>query len=100
MLTDFKIVHFPLLFVQGDEAIDLIEESDLNLDKFCESLVRDYTPDHLPEPIEGEPKSFNYRFIYPFVYRGEHYQFAYTTGDGGCFSFDKIVYEDFEDERS
>lgn len=92
MMTDFKIVHFPLFFAQGSEAYDLIEQSDLNLEKFCENLVLNYTPDTLPEPVEGEPLPLNYRFIYPFVYQHEHYRFAYTTGDGGCFSFDKIEY--------
>lgn len=94
MLTDFKIVHYPLMFAQGENAYDLIDKSDEDLDKFCEFLVRNYYPDNLPEPVDGEPKSYNFRFIYPFVCDGEHYRFAYTTGDGGCFSFEKIIYGD------
>ena len=93
MNDDYKIVHYPLLFVQGEEAYELIEQCDNDLESACENLTN-YIPDELPEPVEGEPKSFNYRFFHHFKLKNKSYRLAYTTGDGGMLSLDQIVYGD------
>lgn len=92
--VDFKITHYPLMYLQGEEAYRLIEESDLanDLQKFCEQLVEAYTPDELPEPVEGEPPQYNYRFFWHFLYKNNNYRFAYTSGCGGLFSLHLIKY--------
>lgn len=93
---DFRITYTPLFFAQGDDAYKLIEESDVAVDlqKFCENLVINYSPDELPEPIEGEAPAHNYRFCWHFKFNNKNYRFAYTTGWGGLFTLDMISYGD------
>lgn len=98
-MTDFRIYHYPLFFAQGQDAYELIERADATIGTnqaaavFERDLVSSYSPDELPEPVEGEPPCLNYRFFHQFTVGDRSYRYAYTTGDGGCFSLDMVVYE-------
>jgi hypothetical protein len=97
MTCDLHICHYPLMFAQGDEAYDLIDRAECeDLKQFAESLVRDYKSETLPPPQDGEKPSFNYLFLYNFRYNNESYRFAYTTKNGGFFTFDMIKYEELD----
>ena len=91
-----EVVHYPLLFVQGEDAYCLIDQCDQDMDALCANLLANYTPDQLPECVYGEPKSLNYRFFHDFQANDKSYRLAYTTGDGGMISLDRIDYGDMD----
>ena len=92
--------HYPVFFAQGETAYDLIDECDNDLERLCKSLI-DYVShlDEMPDPVDGEPKSFSYRFIHDFKHHDQNYRLMYTTGYGGLLSLDLIIYEEEEEEE-
>jgi hypothetical protein len=89
---DVEFWHKPLLFVQGEEAYNLIELDELDRDLFLEALWN-CLPEHIDdiENKPGRPQPLNYRVEFHTVEAGETYRIGYTTGDGGCLGVDLIV---------
>jgi hypothetical protein len=85
---DVSFRHFPLLFVQGETAYELIE-MDEDRNEFIRALG-DYLPDELPPAVEGEPPALNYRVDFRHQEGERNYRIGYTTGDGGCLTVDLI----------
>jgi len=81
--------HYPVIFLQGDEAYNLIDIDEKDRDQFINSLL-DYLPDNLPEAVDGEPAPLNYRISFLHTEGSKTYRIGYTTGDGGCLGVDLI----------
>lgn len=81
--------HYPMFFLQGDEAYNLIDLDEQDRDQFI-NAIREYIPDNLPDPIDGEPAPLNYRINFRTAIGSKVYRIGYTTGDGGCLGVDLI----------
>ena len=81
--------HYPVIFLQGDEAYNLIDIDEKDRDQFINSLI-DYLPDNLPEAVDGEPAPLNYRISFLHTIGSKTYRIGYTTGFGGCLGVDLI----------
>ena len=73
----------PVIFLQGNEAYDIIDLDDKDRDIMIKSLM-EYLPDVLPEPENIEPENLNYRIVFTHNEGDRKYTIGYTTGDGGC----------------
>lgn len=82
--------HYPILFLQGDEAYNLIDLDEQDRDQFI-NVIREYIPDNLPDPIDGEPEQLNYRINFRTTIGSKLYRIGYTTGDGGCLGIDLLI---------
>ena len=81
--------HYPMFFLQGDEAYNLIDLDEQDRDQFI-NVIREYIPDNLPDPIDGEPAPLNFRINFRTTIGSKVYRIGYTTGDGGCLGVDLI----------
>ena len=83
--------HYPILFLQGDEAYNLIDLDEQDRDQFI-NVIREYIPDNLPyDSIDGEPAPLNYRINFRTTIGSKLYRIGYTTGDGGCLGIDLLI---------
>jgi hypothetical protein len=71
----------PVIFLQGEEAYQIIDLDDIDRDLMVTRLM-DYLPDDLKtvETVQVDPKKMNYRIVFSH----NEYTIGYTTGDGGC----------------
>jgi hypothetical protein len=72
----------PVIFLQGEEAYQIIDLDDQNRDLMVTRLM-EYLPDDLhtqEETVQVDPKKMNYRIVFSH----NEYTIGYTTGDGGC----------------
>jgi len=81
--------HYPVFFLQGDEAYNLIDLDEQDRDQFI-NVIREYIPDNLPDPIDGEPAPLNFRINFRTTIGSKVYRIGYTTSDGGCLGVDLI----------
>ena len=81
--------HYPMFFLQGDEAYNLIDLDEQDRDQVI-NVIREYIPDNLPDPIDGEPAPLNFRINFRTTIGSKVYRIGYTTGDGGCLGVDLI----------
>jgi transcriptional regulator CtsR len=83
------VKHYPIVFLQGDEAYNLIDLDEKDRDQFI-NAIREYIHDDLPDSVNGEPATLNYRINFRTTIGSKVYRIGYTTGDGGCLGVDLI----------